>query len=739
MTKVTRPPKRAFPRAARLAILALVTGCLVGGLPWAAADTRPAPLVLDEPPAPHRPSRPRTPEQQDRLDAIALFATARSAQQDQRYAKALALYQHAARLDPESAEIVQAIVPLAFRLGQPAVAVRYALKTVELQQHPDPLLLRRLAAYLSEQGDWTQALKLYEQAAAAGGATSRTASDILLRLEMGRLYHLTDQFDRAADCFATVVEALDQPRRFALDEQAARLILGQAEETYALFGEVFLAADRLEQARDAFERAHRATPDQARLDVQLARIHLRRDESEKAIALLEDALKDEPENMGTVPYRVLAEALEQLGRRDELLGQLENLHARHPRRAPLRYYLAEQYLAADRLDRAGAIYEGLIEQAPLLSGYRQLVDIYRRTDQAAKLLDVLGTFAGRTGELDSLLIEVQRLVDDHEMVDRLVTEARRRSDAAEKSLDFGTAMAMALVLLEADRYDDAREFFEAAIAADGSRAAEVLLSWGVGLLLDDRPARSAELFQRALDEGVQPSSDALFHFYLAGALELSGKTDAALAAARQAAEARPDTPQFQLRPAWVLYHAERYDDAAAEYRRVIDRLEKQERIPELREVLRESRLVLSAIEVEQGQLAQAEGLLLRVLDEFPNHIGAMNDLGYLWADQNKHLHRAVRMIHRAVEAEPNNAAYRDSLGWVNYRLENYPEAVAELEKAAKKQSDAIIFDHLGDAYDKLGKRKKAREAWRRAMKEFRKADKADEAKAVEKKIKKKKK
>jgi len=302
------------------------SGSLAGGLPWAAADTRPAPLVLDEPPAPHRPSRPRTPEQQDRLDAIALFATARSAQQDQRYAKALALYQHAARLDPESAEIVQAIVPLAFRLGQPAVAVRYALKTVELQQHPDPLLLRRLAAYLSEQGDWTQALKLYEQAAAAGGATSRTASDILLRLEMGRLYHLTDQFDRAADCFATVVEALDQPRRFALDEQAARLILGQAEETYALFGEVFLAADRLDQARDAFERAHRATPDQARLDVQLARIHLRRDEPEKAIALLEDTLKDEPENMGTVPYRVLAEALEQLGRRDELLGQLENLH-----------------------------------------------------------------------------------------------------------------------------------------------------------------------------------------------------------------------------------------------------------------------------------------------------------------------------------------------------------------------------------------------------------------------------
>ena len=61
-----------------------------------------------------------------------------------------------------------------------------------------------------------------------------------------------------------------------------------------------------------------------------------------------------------------------------------------------------------------------------------------------------------------------------------------------------------------------------------------------------------------------------------------------------------------------------------------------------------------------------------MLDEFPDDAGAMNDLGYLWADQDKNLQRARRMIRKAVDAEPDNAAYRDSLGWVLFRLGRYP-------------------------------------------------------------------
>ena len=58
----------------------------------------------------------------------------------------------------------------------------------------------------------------------------------------------------------------------------------------------------------------------------------------------------------------------------------------------------------------------------------------------------------------------------------------------------------------------------------------------------------------------------------------------------------------------------------------------------------------------------------------------MNDLGYLWADENQHLQRAYRMIQKAVEGDPDNAAYRDSLGWVLYRLGRIDEEVAWTER-----------------------------------------------------------
>ena len=60
------------------------------------------------------------------------------------------------------------------------------------------------------------------------------------------------------------------------------------------------------------------------------------------------------------------------------------------------------------------------------------------------------------------------------------------------------------------------------------------------------------------------------------------------------------------------------------------------------------------------------------------------------------------MIRQAVAAEPDNAAYRDSLGWVLFRLGKYPQAVAELKKAAAdKTVDGTVLEHLGDAYAKL--------------------------------------
>ena len=131
--------------------------------------------------------------------------------------------------------------------------------------------------------------------------------------------------------------------------------------------------------------------------------------------------------------------------------------------------------------------------------------------------------------------------------------------------------------------------------------------------------------------------------------------------------------------------------------------------------MRDARLTLSAISVEQDRMADAEEWLQQVLDEYPEDIGIFNDLGFLWCDQGKRLKRAYRMVREAVNAEPDNVAYRDSLGWALYRLGRYDEALVELRKAAEGEVvDGVILEHLGDVYLAVDQPRQAVEAWRRA-------------------------
>lgn len=74
------------------------------------------------------------------------------------------------------------------------------------------------------------------------------------------------------------------------------------------------------------------------------------------------------------------------------------------------------------------------------------------------------------------------------------------------------------------------------------------------------------------------------------------------------------------------------------------------------------------------------------------------------------------MVKKAAELRPNDGFIIDSLGWAYYRLNKYPEAVTELERAISLQpQDPTINDHLGDAYWQVGRQREARFQWERAL------------------------
>jgi Tfp pilus assembly protein PilF len=91
------------------------------------------------------------------------------------------------------------------------------------------------------------------------------------------------------------------------------------------------------------------------------------------------------------------------------------------------------------------------------------------------------------------------------------------------------------------------------------------------------------------------------------------------------------------------------------------------------------------------------------------------------------------MVRKAVEKEPDNAAYLDSLGWVLYKRGSFQESVGHLEKAVEKleEGDSVIWDHLGDAYLRTDQVEKARTAWQKAVDLYRKQPQSNEKKIEE--------
>ncbi len=289
--------------------------------------------------------------------------------------------------------------------------------------------------------------------------------------------------------------------------------------------------------------------------------------------------------------------------------------------------------------------------------------------------------------------------------------------------------------MEIKKYDLAGEYFALAVAAAPKRAAERTLTWGLEMLAASQFAQSIEVFRQGIDQHVLPAENPAFHFYLAGALAMGGQTDEALAEARRAAELQPESARFASRIGWILYHAKRYDDARAAYAEFLRRFDANYDSADTRDVLHDARLVLSNIEVLTGNMADAEEWLEQVLDEYPGDAGAQNDLGYLWADQGKHLERALGMLQEAVAAEPKNLAYRDSLGWAYFRMHRYGEAVAELQMAtAVEKPDGIVLDHLGDALFAQGDTPAALAAWTKAAGAFDKEDDKPKSKQTQDKI-----
>jgi len=177
----------------------------------------------------------------------------------------------------------------------------------------------------------------------------------------------------------------------------------------------------------------------------------------------------------------------------------------------------------------------------------------------------------------------------------------------------------------------------------------------------------------------------------------------------------------------VLEHLVRRGDATtAEYLSVARAYALSGRIPEAHASLDDAMRLWSptppllsaraSVHFAAGEVDSAVAVHRRILDAAPEAVGSLNFLAYHYAELGENLDEALSFAERARDASPESPLVLDTLGWTYFRLGRYEDAVRALEAAVASGTEhAVIFEHLGDAYDATGRPERAREAWTRAL------------------------
>ena len=489
----------------------------------------------------------------------------------------------------------------------------------------------------------------------------------------------------------------------------------------------------LDAALEIYQKVLTVDPGEIELASRVASLLTRQENYPRAIDVLKDAVKAKPKEVG--PYL-----------------QLAFIYARFLQKPKQALDYANQAIALDpeNIDAYQRIYE--IE---LTSGdpKKALVTL----DRAMAVPSKNPAFWTRLGKLyATILFKPEDEPTAEEL--RRVNEVFKR--AAEHAGDDATALKDV-----ADYYAASQQIQEAIplylrvleLQPDDANAREKLAT---GFILTNQRARAIELLQQIIAD--QPAKHQPYELLAqlrddeGRALARANETEAAKAEFAKAAASyeqslliRPNNARTYLRLAELLIGPLKESDRAEKiltearaqfrnapeftyYLAIAQRENKraQQAVITFEEALHEAEehaaeLLTARFYFDYGAAAEKAGLFDKAADLFrqaivldpANAAEVYNYLGYMWVEHNMHLDEAEQMINKALELDPSNGAYLDSLGWLKFRKGKYEEALSDLLRAAQNltRDDPVVFDHIGDTYARLNKIPQALEYWQKAI------------------------
>jgi tetratricopeptide (TPR) repeat protein len=596
--------------------------------------------------------------------------------------KAIQHYREALRLDPSASIIFEELTDIYVQTGRLRDAVNQAEDI--LKQYPDNLDARRMLGRLY--------FRLLSDA-----QSGRVPEEYLKRA--------TSEYEKIT----------------STDPKDA--------DSWVMLGRLYSVASRSQDAEKAYNAALKAEPDNEDALTGLAQMYAQLGDNQRAIEKLKSVAEKSP-NERLLAF--LAEQYEQIKDYKNAVAVLKKANELAPDNSRIAASLARDLMYSGDLDEALKLYQELSEDEPRSREYAlSIAEIYRAKRDFDKAREALKKAKGVSapGDLETRYQEV-KLLEAEGKTDQAIAALKTMVD--ETGSRDGRVRAMLLeeygiLLRSTEKYPQAVEAFQQIANLGGESA-----SRGTLQVIDTyRQAKDYTSALREVDAAIKKFPDErMFKMERATVLGEQGKVDEAAAQLRALLKGDSDRDVY-LALAQIFERAKRYTDEG----KALDEAEKLSKTDDEKATLHFMR---GAMYERMKKFDTSEAEFRKVLEIDADNAGALNYLGYMLADRNVRLDEAFQMIKKALDQEPENGAYLDSLGWVYYRQGKLSEAENLLLRALERTGqDPAIHDHLGDVYAKQGKTREAITQWQSSLAEYRKqptqAD-PDEVAKVSKKL-----
>jgi len=554
---------------------------------------------------------------------------------------------------------------------------------------------------------YIQAGRLNEAVVDSEAALRQNPKDLNSRRILGRIYmRLIGDTQQGRVNEKMLRNAIEQYQKIT-EADAADL------DSWLILGRLQKVAQNSVESEAAFKKALEIDPENEDALTGLAMVYADLGDAKRASELLNKVAGKNP-NLRTLTS--LAAAYEQM--RDYALAAetLRRASDLAPENAEIKRAMGQNFLLADQLEDALKVYQELVSADPkdvqshlrISQIYRQQhkLDLARQANQRAKDLD--------PGNLEALYNDVNlfeaegKIAEAAKALKELLDSTAKRSYSASERNNRALFLERLGVLYRqqeqtADAVNAFRELASLDESQTGPRAAAQIID----------TYRQARDLTKALQEAdaayKKYPKDRLVLITRASLLADSGKVDQAAADVRTLLDGKNDRETW-LTLAQLYEKGKKYEEMG----RALDEAEKLATNREEKEAIYFMR---GAMFEKLKALDRSEAEFRKVLAINPKSASALNYLGYMLADQNIRLNEALDMIKLAVEQEPNNGAYLDSLGWVYYRLGQLEQAENYLLRALQSTAkDPTVNDHLGDVYFKQGRLKDAISQWEVSLK-----------------------